>query len=604
MIDSRKTNLSLITREHFTVQSGSIPIGVTSSKAKYPVNSSEISINHNHQVLLVKPISIAQDYTIGLTGDWNRKIRPGNLIQLKRGSIESEYTVKTLKYLPGDNISTISLSHKRNVVNLLDPFVSSIGYNLPAIDTQLKLNRKVESPNNVKSLVRNFTTKLIQESNPLKFSVKAEWSLDPSASAARLRWRSTPRVTSQSNLLFDVVTPGEYRSVPKLNAISDIGRKAEIEMTGYLGDVTILNPGATYSYANISVVGGGGTGAIITANLSGGSIDSLNIINPGQGYTSFPEIIVTGPSGSSGAVIKVETMVFDKVHTIQQGGNYLISPTITIDINPSDIISPVNIIAYTDLQNGGRIDYIRVIDGGSGYVGATVSIAGSSFENAVAEPVIVNGIITDIKVIKPGQGYYYYAPLQITSSTGSGAQAVANVDLYSKWVYVDINYLDKFVILKGFNYDIPYEIEILASQDDQFRGLTKYSNLSYFQISKNFTNQYVEYTPFTLLSKSPGYGEFIPLSDMPYYNFTLIFNHDVFIASTGINATLYSYTDNTNTPIPTIPGGYTEFFNTIQFDLSGYTFTPGDYYISFDSGILNDPTFNFQPEDWYFTVAP
>ena len=64
--------------------------------------------------------------------------------------------------------------------------------------------------------------------------------------------------------------------------------------------------------------------------------------------------------------------------------------------------------------------------------------------------------------------------------TGTGASAIANIDLYSKWVYQDINYLDKYVTLKGFNYNIPYEIEILASQDPQFRGLLKYTNTSHF----------------------------------------------------------------------------------------------------------------------------
>ena len=601
MIDSRKTNLSLATRDHFTVQTGTIPVGVTGGKAKYPVNSAEISINHTQQVLLIKPVSISQDFTIGLTGDWSKKIRSGNSIQLQRGTIDSEYTVKTLKYLPNDDISTISLSHKRNVVNLLDPYVNSVGYNLPASDTYIKLNRKVESPNNVNSLVRDFSVKLIHETDPLKFSVKASWLLDPKVSAAKIRWRSTPRVISQSNLIFDVATPGEYKGVPKLNIISTTGRKAEIEMSGYLGNISILDAGHGYSYANIEVIGGGGTGADITANIVGDHIDSITVNDPGVGYTSFPELRVIGPSSSGGASIKVDSIIFDKVNTIQQGGNYLSSPTITIDIPPADIITPAQILAYTDLQNNGRVDYIRIIDGGSGYQNATVTIPGA-LDLATAQPVIIDGVITDIKVTYPGCGYYYYTPAYITSTTGTGAQAIANIDLYSKWVYEDINYLDKFVILKGFNYDIPYEIEILASEDDQFRGLMKYSNLTHFQISKNLSSSYIEYKPFTLLAKSPGYGEYISIDDIANYSFQLLFNHNVFIASTGIVATLHNYTDNTDTPIY-IPGGCSDHFSVLNFDFSAYVFTPGDYDITFNGGILNDPSFKMEPEDWYFTVV-
>lgn len=600
MIDSRKTKLSLLTRDHFTVQSGTILPGNTD---RYPVNSAEISINHPQQVLLIKPISITQDFTIGLTGDWSGKIRSGNSIQLQRGTIDSEYTVKTIKY--SNDISIISLSHKRNVVNLLDPYINSNGYNLPAYDTSIQLNRKVESPNNVKLLVKDFSVKLIQDTDPHNFSVKASWILDPVVSAARIRWRSTPRVSSQTNLFFDVLTAGEYKSVPQLNVISTTGRKAEIEMSGYVSTIDILRGGTGYASANIKLIGGGGTGASIVANIVNNSIDSVTINSGGTGYTSFPDIVVTGSSGSTGASLKVNSIVFDKINVIQQGGNYLSPPSIEVDIPDSDILTPANLIAYTDLQNTGRIDYVRVTDGGSGYKNATVSIIGS-INSAVAVPVIVDGKITDIKITYPGYGYSN-AYVIISSSTGSGARAVANIDLYSKWVYTDINYLDKFVTLNGFNYDIPYEIEILASEDSQFRGLTKYSNLSHFQISKTLLNKNLGYVPFAVFVQSPGIGEEILLEDMEGYSFQLAFNHNVFVVSTGITMILHSYADDTYTeyyiPGGSISGLNSQISNVLNLNFSSYDFIPGDYDITFSGGILNDPAFNYQPGDWYFTVT-
>ena len=60
--------------------------------------------------------------------------------------------------------------------------------------------------------------------------------------------------------------------------------------------------GSGYSSApTVTVSGGGGSGAAITANLTGDTVTTYTITNAGSGYTSNPTITVSG-GGGSGAV--------------------------------------------------------------------------------------------------------------------------------------------------------------------------------------------------------------------------------------------------------------------------------------------------------------
>ncbi len=49
----------------------------------------------------------------------------------------------------------------------------------------------------------------------------------------------------------------------------------------------------------VTITGGGGSGASATANLTGTSVSSLTIINPGSGYTSAPTVTIAPPPNYS-----------------------------------------------------------------------------------------------------------------------------------------------------------------------------------------------------------------------------------------------------------------------------------------------------------------
>ncbi|WP_371263218.1 phage tail tube protein [Pseudomonas sp. NBRC 111118] len=51
----------------------------------------------------------------------------------------------------------------------------------------------------------------------------------------------------------------------------------------------------------MSITGGGGTGATAVAVLDGDEVVSINITNPGSGYTGVPSVSFTGGAGTGAA---------------------------------------------------------------------------------------------------------------------------------------------------------------------------------------------------------------------------------------------------------------------------------------------------------------
>jgi hypothetical protein len=194
-------------------------------------------------------------------------------------------------------------------------------------------------------------------------------------------------------------------------------------------------------------------------------------------------VVITGDG--TGGQASVNKIIINGLNVIQTGGGYMSTPIVTVD-DIYLITGGVEIQATLELKNAGRVDYFRVIDGGSGYTGASVSVSGSgSSDEATGTPIIKDGIITDIIVNYNGNDYVS-ASVAISpyGTGGTGASAIANVDIYSEWVYESPMYEEKEITLTGFKYNIPYEIQILASIDQKFIGENKYSTSIPFQYLK------------------------------------------------------------------------------------------------------------------------
>jgi hypothetical protein len=142
-------------------------------------------------------------------------------------------------------------------------------------------------------------------------------------------------------------------------------------------DADLISPGQGYTSApDVQIVGGGGTGATATAIVSGGYVTGLKITAPGTGYTSEPTILIgqVTPGGTS----------------------------------------------------GGAINQIIILNGGSNYTSApTVSFTGGGGSGATATAILTAGIITSFNITNPGSGYTGNPTVGFTGGGGAGAVALA-----------------------------------------------------------------------------------------------------------------------------------------------------------------------------------
>ena len=111
----------------------------------------------------------------------------------------------------------------------------------------------------------------------------------------------------------------------KDDAILDWGIDKELTLTlgdnigGALTSVAVTSGGSGYSSAPaVTISGGGGSGATVTAVMSGSSVFGLTITNPGSGYTSNPTLTIagTGWGGSGSTATGTATISSDVVYGI------------------------------------------------------------------------------------------------------------------------------------------------------------------------------------------------------------------------------------------------------------------------------------------------
>jgi hypothetical protein len=81
-------------------------------------------------------------------------------------------------------------------------------------------------------------------------------------------------------------------------------------ITGAVDTLTLTNGGAGYTSApTVVFTGGGGSGAVANATISGGTVTALTIINSGTGYTSAPTVTLIG-GGGTGATATATVVTF------------------------------------------------------------------------------------------------------------------------------------------------------------------------------------------------------------------------------------------------------------------------------------------------------
>lgn len=122
---------------------------------------------------------------------------------------------------------------------------------------------------------------------------------------------------------------------------------------GTITSVTINNSGLGFSSVpNITVTGGGGVGAVLIPVISGTKITSITISSGGSGYTSSPTLTIDSPSGDFGTIVSAN-------YSSGTYGVLLSSTLLTSTFEAFELYSPNQLYG---LMNWDNIDFSNSVE--------------------------------------------------------------------------------------------------------------------------------------------------------------------------------------------------------------------------------------------------
>ena len=234
-------------------------------------------------------------------------------------------------------------------------------------------------------------------------------------------------------------------------------------LNGVIQSTDVTNPGSGYSsLPDVSVSGGGGSGLQLVAKLRTGTdpgILRVDILNGGQGYvTTNPPtqnisgrtpLIFTGPSGFSGVTAKgyadIMNGVIQKTVITDPGTGYNSEPNVTVSGGGTG----AQLVGILNTSQG--VLRVDILNGGQGYgvtspptqniLGRTPLIftGPSGFSGVVAKGYadILNGVIQKAVITDPGTGYNS-EPNVTVAGAGTGALLVGILNTSQGVLRVDI----------------------------------------------------------------------------------------------------------------------------------------------------------------------
>ena len=179
--------------------------------------------------------------------------------------------------------------------------------------------------------------------------------------------------TVETGVIDDITLFGSVREVVVLNSGSGYKEPPEIIIGTSLNSIEIQDGGSGYTTEpDVTLSGGGGSGATAAAILTGGVVTSIVVIDRGTGYTQAPLVTITGGGGAgatavahltSGSYAEVKSKLYaDKVistYVVNPGDNYNEVPSVTfgksyepfLEVYTNQQFSNGNYL-YTVIENG------------------------------------------------------------------------------------------------------------------------------------------------------------------------------------------------------------------------------------------------------------
>ena len=123
--------------------------------------------------------------------------------------------------------------------------------------------------------------------------------------------------------------------------------------TSVVQEVNLVNPGSGYTTGpEMQFYGGGGTGLAVTSYMANGTIGIVTVTGGGSGYTTSPAVTFTGLSTVSAAATAVVSTAgtISAIHITNAGAGYTTPPTISI---AAPIGTSTGTFVFNEIVTGG-----------------------------------------------------------------------------------------------------------------------------------------------------------------------------------------------------------------------------------------------------------
>jgi hypothetical protein len=269
------------------------------------------------------------------------------------------------------------------------------------------------------------------------------------------------------------------------------GAAATALITWEIMDLVVDTPGSGYVLDEdddmtvlIDPPAGAGVQAEASPVLGNGVLSGVELYEHGQGYTAPPNVFILQEYGEGPDTV-LPTVTSTAVITATASNGQVTGLTITDPGSGYDWDTYaageyfINITTYNSEANAeaqanpesGQIDYIQIINPGSGYVVAPkVEIYNSSStadangfgSGAVATATVVDGRVTEITLTNPGSGYYV-APTVNLTVPWSSMTAVGRCIVDGDGRITEVEFTGGYPFTQGYGYSTPPTVTFTPS---------------------------------------------------------------------------------------------------------------------------------------------